>query len=112
MVAPFAMDVKVSMHAKLRDESRHHAEKAALIEIFHPDQLMKTVHAVWRPGAARLHNKIALGCLELHAENLREHGSFRLFFLVASRQKQCCHENGSDAHPQLGYTGRQPCKEK
>src|ERR1700689_2036953 len=98
------MDIKVSMNAELRDESRHHSKESALVEVFHPDQFMETVHSVGSPGAARLHNKITLGCLELDAEHLRDH-HLRLFFLVARRQKQCRHANGSDAHPQLGYTG-------
>jgi hypothetical protein len=92
------------MDAKLGDESWHHAEEATLVEVFHPDQFMKAVDAVRRPSPLRLHKKSALRCLKLNAENIWNY-YFGFFFLAAGCKKQYRYTNGSDAHPQLEYTG-------
>ena len=51
------MDIHVAMHAKLRNESRQYAKESPLVEVPHPDQLMKPVHAMRRPFPSRFTTK-------------------------------------------------------
>jgi len=45
----------------------------------HPEQLVKTIHAVWRPGAIGFDKELALRCFEFDAEDLRDYNLWLRF---------------------------------
>src|SRR4029079_14703392 len=83
---PLRVNIVIAMHAELRDEALHDAEKTPLVEVAHVGQLMKAVGATRRPRARSLHHEVSLRSLKLHAKDLGNNGFRRR--LLASRRDQ------------------------